>query len=137
MIICCPKCGKRGFLHRRWVKSSYYPKYESEICERLQMAEATVAERPENEKLSTYIRSVRKKVKGFRYRKGVKGQDIDKNSVYRVSSDKYWHYYIGHYDSKKFMEQMNDYRNGKRKSRPNGRKWCKVPMSKYYLLVAK
>ena len=33
-------------------------------------------------------------------------------------------YYIGHYDSKKYHEKMKQYKEGKIKSRPNGRTWC-------------
>lgn len=33
-------------------------------------------------------------------------------------------YYVGHYDSKKYHEKMKQYKEGKIKSRPNGRTWC-------------
>jgi hypothetical protein len=32
----CPKCGEYGFLTKRWVRSSYYPKYASTTCRRLE-----------------------------------------------------------------------------------------------------
>jgi hypothetical protein len=33
---------------------------------------------------------------------------------------------MGHYDKDAYKKQMVNYRNGMRKSRPNGRRWCKV-----------
>lgn len=36
------------------------------------------------------------------------------------------HPYVGHYDEEKYKKAMEKYRNGKLKSRPNGRRWCKV-----------
>ena len=33
-------------------------------------------------------------------------------------------YYFGYYDSKKYHEKMKQYKEGKIKSRPNGRTWC-------------
>ena len=37
-----------------------------------------------------------------------------------------WHLYIGHYDSEKYLRAMERYKNGRLKSRPNGRIWHKV-----------
>ena len=34
--------------------------------------------------------------------------------------------YIGHYDSKKYEEQVKKFQNGKRKSKPDGRRWCHI-----------
>jgi len=36
------------------------------------------------------------------------------------------HPYIGYYDEEKYKKAMEKYKNGRLKSRPNGRKWCKV-----------
>jgi hypothetical protein len=36
------------------------------------------------------------------------------------------HPYIGHYDAEKYKKAMEKYRSGELKSRPNGRRWCKV-----------
>jgi hypothetical protein len=37
-----------------------------------------------------------------------------------------WYLYIGHYDSGKYHRAMERYKNGRLKSRPNGRIWHKV-----------
>jgi hypothetical protein len=48
-----------------------------------------------------------------------------RRAVYQVMSDRRRiRYYIGHYHANKFKEQMQRYREGKVKSRPNGRTWC-------------
>ena len=70
--ITCPKCGKSGFLCRRWVKSGIDPRYDSR---------------------------------------------------------KYYYYYVGHYSPEKYKKEMEDFRNGTRKSRPNGRIWHEVPVT--------
>jgi hypothetical protein len=36
------------------------------------------------------------------------------------------HPYIGHYDEEKYKKAMEKYRSRRLKSRPNGRRWCKV-----------
>lgn len=92
----------------------------------LQETEKSLAKNPDNKYYQARLRDLREKVRGDRYR-GRRAIEFDKESVYRVSSEKYWHYYIGHYDSKKYQEQLKDYKSGKRKSRPNGRRWCKLP----------
>lgn len=63
-------------------------------------------------------RWVRSKFHGHRYRK-------------------YYYWYVGHYDAKKYEDQMENYRirmryykqglRDTKPSRPNGRTWCKVP----------
>jgi hypothetical protein len=56
----------------------------------------------------------------------------DKSEYYTVRSRKrYYRFYIGHYDRIKYLEQMNRYRNGIIKSRPNGRRWCLIPKQTY------
>jgi hypothetical protein len=75
------------------------------------------------------------KVKGNRYRgEHLTGltdslnipQDFDKSSCYRVTYGKYLQYYVAHYDPKKYQKQIKDYKAGRRKSRPNGRRECKL-----------
>jgi hypothetical protein len=113
----CPLCGEYGFLTRRWVESSYYPMY-----------------------VSYYILSGigSSNVRGSRYRGGPKSvyspvevEKIDKKSLYRVTYRRYDHYYVGHYSSEKYHQQMQDYKMHKRKSRPNGRKWCHLQSDCY------
>jgi hypothetical protein len=49
------------------------------------------------------------------------------NMVQEVLSDRRsYRYYVGHYDPDKFKTQMQKYREGKIKTRPNGRKWCLI-----------
>lgn len=54
----------------------------------------------------------------------------DKKRIFQILG-KRWkrretRYYVGHYDSKKYKEKMIEYRQGKIKSRPNGRTWCLI-----------
>ena len=81
------------------------------------------------------LRAWSSKVRGNRFRgepkKHLVGsehqiQNATEKSWYRVSYGKYYQYYIGHYDPDKYRDQMNDYKAGKRKSRPNGRIECKL-----------
>lgn len=44
--------------------------------------------------------------------------------IIRVLGEKIWRFYFAHYDSKKYQEQMKKFKEGKLKSRPNGRKYC-------------
>ena len=127
----CPECGEPGFLTIRWVRSSRYPKHASLDCMLVEEAENHLAKSPDNEYYQARLRWLRETVRGHRYRDREVKEFIDKQFVYRVSSKKYFHYYVGHYDPKKYQEQMINYGNGKRKSRPNGRKWCKLRYSSY------
>jgi hypothetical protein len=36
------------------------------------------------------------------------------------------HPYVGHYDAEKYRKAMEEYKRGRLKSRPNGRRWHKV-----------
>jgi Ni/Co efflux regulator RcnB len=138
VIICCPKCGKRGTLSRKWVRSGgYYPSYSSKLCNELESVKKRLAQDPQNKQHVLRMKSLQERITGIKYNKSIKRENLDKQIHYRVRSVKYFHYYVGHYDPEMYRRRMEDYRNHKRQSRPNGRKWCKVPVSKYYLLVAK
>ena len=56
----------------------------------------------------------------------------EEKSWYRVRYGRYWQFYIAHYDPGKYKEQMTDYKEGKRKSRPNGRRECKLRNSDWH-----
>jgi hypothetical protein len=115
-LVLCPKCNRQGFVTLRWVRSSYYPKY------------------------ATIEYNI---ISGNRYwgegieRGGLKPADYlkgsNKEDYYKTVSRRYPHYYIGHYDKEKYKQQMIKYRNGKLKSRPNGRKWCHLSIRPYAL----
>jgi hypothetical protein len=45
---------------------------------------------------------------------------------FRVTYGRYWQYYVAHYDPDKYKEQITNYKAGRRRSRPNGRRECKV-----------
>jgi hypothetical protein len=123
----CPECGRRGFLGKRWVRASRFPKYASVICERFKELEQKLAENPTDESLQKYVDTFRQKyVRGNYYRGNERREFVDWKAVFRVLSDRYYYNYIGHYDPTKYQKQMIDYKNGKRKSRPNGRKWCRL-----------
>ena len=134
MTISCPVCRKRGFLSKKWVRSSYYPCYKSKLCNELESVKRKLARDPQNKKLHLYMKTFQERVTGIKYNKSIRRENLDKLIHYKVRSIKYYHYYVGHYDSEVYKKCSEDYKNRMRKSRPNGRKWCKVPMSKYYLL---
>jgi hypothetical protein len=99
----CPRCGKQGFLTLRPVRSSHYCQIEI----------------PYNK--PKYVKKqIINPIAG-------KGQEptilVDR---WRVTYGPFWHLYIGHYDSENYKKGMYDYRKGKLKYRPNGRRWCKV-----------
>lgn len=123
-------CGQFGFISGRWVGSSYYPKFASINCIMLKEEEQILSKHPFSEWHKSRVDYFRKKVRGTIYRGKSRIEDIpNKESLYRVTYGKYFCFYIGHYDKQKYKEQMIKYREGKLKSRPNGRKWCKIHTS--------
>jgi hypothetical protein len=101
--VICLRCGKPGFLTLRWVRSNHYclieiPHYESQWVEK-QIANP-VAARGQEPTISA------------------------KRNLRRYAP--FWHLYIGHYDAEKYKKAMEKYKMGRLKSRPNGRRWCKV-----------
>jgi hypothetical protein len=50
----------------------------------------------------------------------------DRESWYRVTYARYWQYYVAHYDPARYKKQMIGYKEGRRRSRPNGRRECKL-----------
>jgi hypothetical protein len=101
--VICPKCGKPGFLTLRWVRSSHY-------C---------LIEIP-HQKPQRAMKQITNPVVG-------KGEEpIKLEERFRHTYGPFWHLYIAHYDSKKYKEAMKKYKMGRLKSRPNGRRWCKV-----------
>jgi hypothetical protein len=95
----------------------------------LKEEERKLANDPENKHQQEYVNYWRQIVRGHKYR-GKEGKKP--GETYKVSSRTHWHYYIGHYDHEKYKQQMVNYREGKRKSRPNGRKWCYLPTTSYH-----
>jgi hypothetical protein len=125
--VLCPKCGEFGFISGRWVSSSYYPKFASISCNRLEKEEQRLSKNPSSEGQKRWVDYFRNKVRGTIYRGRSRIEDIpDKKSLYRVTYGKYFCFYIGHYDKEKYKEQIIKYHEGKIKSRPNGRRWCKI-----------
>ena len=130
----CPQCGKLGVRKERWVKSSYYPKYASDSCILLEALRCKLSKDPTNAILMQQISGLGKYVTGDHYRdrsqyhlsghhsKGDK-EYLRKTKAYRVISSRYSYDYIGHYSHEQYKKQMEDFKQGKRKSRPNGRIW--------------
>jgi hypothetical protein len=99
----CPRCGKSGFLTLRPVHSSHYCKIKIPY-----------------KKQKFVKKRIINPVAG-------KGEEPTKLvNRWRVSYGPFWHFYIGHYDAEKYRKGMDDYKEGKLKSRPNGRRWCKI-----------
>ena len=132
----CPKCGKKGFLTVRWVRSSYYPKYSSPRIILKKLNEIELMKDPSSKIAARSLKILKTVVSGFEYRKPskrhlcgnvIEEKQQDKRLLFRTLSDKYYHLYIGHYDREKYQQKMKDYKDGKINWRPNGRRWCKVP----------
>ncbi len=120
----CPKCREYGFLTKRWVRSSYYPKYASTSCSRLEEEVAELKKNPNDPAQKKYVEYFRALVTGNRYRGEEQNKLFDRTACYRVFTRKYFKYYVGHYDKKKYEKQMKQFKAKKRKSQPNGRRWC-------------
>jgi hypothetical protein len=55
-----------------------------------------------------------------------KKPQVPRKRIIRVLGGKIWRFYFAHYDPKKYQKQMKKYKEGKLKSRPNGRTWCLI-----------
>jgi hypothetical protein len=99
----CPRCAKPGFLTLRPVYSSHYCRieipYKKQKFVKKQIINPTAGKGEEPTKLV---------------------------NRWRVTYGPFWHFYIGHYDAERYKKGMDDYKKGKLKSRPNGRRWCKI-----------
>jgi hypothetical protein len=101
--VICPKCSKPGFLALRWVRSSHYCKINHPYLKSKEV---------EREIINPILDG---------------GKELTKLvKRWRVTYGPFWHLYMGHYDSQKYKKGMDDYKKGKLKYRPNGRRWCKV-----------
>ena len=123
-VFLCPKCGEYGFLAKRWVRSSYYPKYASASRIRLEEEIAKLEKNPHDPTQKKYVKFFRTLVTGSRYRGEEANKLFDRAACYRVFTQKYFKYYVGHYDKKRYEEHMKEFKEKKRKSKPNGRRWC-------------
>ena len=98
----------------------------------LQRAEKELAKNPNDKRCYAQVVRLRQTVTGTHFRgRNKKGliiinEDEGCNDPYKTRSGKYYYDYFGHYDPEKYKQEMRDYKSGKRKSRPNGRKWCKI-----------
>ena len=120
----CPKCGEYGFLAKRWVQSSYYPKHASTSCMRLEEEIAKLEKNPNDTTQRKYVEYFRTLVTGSRYRGEEANKLFDRTACYRVFTRKYFKYYVGHYDKERYKEHMKQFQEKKIKSKPNGRRWC-------------
>jgi hypothetical protein len=113
--VLCPVCGQYGFLSKRWVRSSYYPKYYT--SHEYHRDKSTLrGSRYRGELLKSVYSAVEQENE----------QEQHKESLKRVTYRKRIHTYVGHYDEAKYKVQMIKFRQGLLKSKPNGRKWCHV-----------
>ena len=143
--VLCPRCGKPGFMSSRRVESTYYPQFGSVAVSNMQCWCDRHAKNPDDENLAAMYQLWSNKIKGNRYRGehliGLTDslnvpQDFDRGSCYRVIYGKYLQYYFAHYDPKKYQKQMKDYKAGRRKSKPNGRRECKLRINRDLKSVA-
>jgi hypothetical protein len=101
--VICPRCEKQGFLSLRWVRSSHYCKIKHPYLKSKYVQKEIVKAIADG---------------GMELTKSVKRWYV----TYRPCI----HPYIGHYDKEKYKEAIEKYKNGRLKSRPNGRRWHKV-----------
>ncbi len=101
--VICPRCNKQGFLSLRWVRSSHYCKIDHPYLPKKYVEKEIVKAKSDGVKEDTKL---------------VKRWYV----TYRPTI----HPYIGHYDEVKYKKAMEEYKRGGLKSRPNGRRWCKV-----------
>jgi hypothetical protein len=120
----CPKCGQLGFLTKKWVRSSYYPKKASVSCMRFEEMWKKLEQNPKDVYLKKQVEYWRTMVKGNKYRGWEAKELFDREACYKVFTRKYFKYYVGHYDKEKYEKQMKQFKERNRKSKPNGRKWC-------------
>jgi hypothetical protein len=134
-IKCCPKCGKSGFLSKRWVQSYYYPKYTSTDIITLQEHKKQLQTKiPRNdydkfliENSKNVIKKLERNIKGSLTGKDAEEMGIpnsDKSKRLAVKSEKYFYTYVGHDGAELYRQQKLDYQSGRRKSKPTGRRWC-------------
>jgi hypothetical protein len=99
----CPRCRKPGFLTLRAVYSSHYGLIKIPYKRQKFVGKETI-----NPAVG-------------------KGEEPTKSvDRWRVTYGPFWHFYIGHYDTEKYKKGMDIYKRGKLKSRPDGRRWCKI-----------
>lgn len=105
--VICPRCKKQGFLTLRWVRSSHYCKIKHPYLKSKHVEKEII------NPISDGGKELTKLVKRWYV-------------TYRPSI----HPYVGHYDEEKYKKAMEKYRSGRIRSRPNGRRWCKVRFSR-------
>ena len=97
------------------------------MCKRLEEEEEKLSKNPNNKSQQDYVEYFRRYVRGSYYRGDEEKELVNWKSVYRVSTDKHWYYYIGHYDSTKFQQEMVDYKNGHREVKAEWEKVVQTP----------
>src|SRR5215211_4032195 len=110
----CPLCGEYGFLAKRWVRSNYYPKYASTSCIRLEEEMAKLEKNSNDPAQKKYVEYFRTLVTGSRYRGEEANKLFDRTACYRVFTQKYDKYYVGHYDKERYKEHMKQFVERKR-----------------------
>ncbi len=91
---------------RRWVRSSYYPKIASTSCRRLEEEIAKLEKNPNDPGQKEYVEYFRTFVRGSRYRGEEANKLFDRTACYRVSTQKYDKYYVGHYDKERYTKNI-------------------------------
>ena len=130
--ILCPRCHKIGFISERWVDSTYFPKYASLSVIMFEESLQALSEKPHDAGNSSRHNYWKSMVRGNAYRDTSEGKPPEERQIpyrgswFRVTYARYSQYYVAHYDSNKYKKQLIDYKLGKRKSRPNGRRECKL-----------
>ena len=163
----CPRCKKRGFLTRRWIRDSSYfcnattDQFRFEVAgstpqeELFRIYQYTGKSNPYGDYQVRYeychvdSQSCEKRYCDLQVEK-TNTQRIPKTIIQRLRRRKIIRYYVGHYDREKYREQMSRYKQGEIKTRPNGRTWCmlsdtleirimgnRIKLDEYYRLVNK
>ncbi len=161
----CPRCGQNGFLSGRPTRGSYFPKVASvntmafesyytaldkgrEISPYLRQRKEASEGRvrmfeftgnlfidEENNCVYEYASTTGPGTLGRRHYVKMPQGSKDKRKKKNFSRGPEIRYYVGHYDPKKYHEKMEQYKEGKIKSKPNGRKWCFID-SRFAIILA-
>lgn len=151
LLVNCPKCRKPGFLTRRWVRTSYFPEFSNSPY----IVEGYLEALDSKSKMTSHFARMGKihleKVRIYEFKRAYLENGVTKyeyicthdpsgnrvghsrilnkkgkKRIFQVLGPKIIRYYIGHYDSKKYQQNLKKYKNRELKSRPNGRVWCLV-----------
>ena len=150
--VICPRCGKKGFLTRRWTRGSYFVKYSSAYefepgyrpghSRDVRIYEYTGKEWIDEGNQDrvyeyVYVAGGDGKVKNVKFHLALDRFDNKTRIPHRISQvlgRTTYRFYVGHYDAQKMKQQSREFKEGKIKTRPNGRTWCLLKRNPHHFI---